>query len=96
MSQRREAIWHRIDAERVGQFDLPGTEFDANHGPNDWIAIACRYLSRESARGRMVPTRVDFEDGLIKAAAVIVAALEHCDAMERKGLLAPDSNDHPE
>lgn len=86
MSSRAEYL-SRIDAERLRQFNLPGSEFDARNTPNDWCAIAMHYLSAEVRRGGTVPTSADFEDSLIKAGAVILAALEHLEVMENKEAL---------
>jgi hypothetical protein len=87
MSDARTALLDRIRAERERQFHLPGSEWDAHHSANDWIAISAHYLHEEVRRAHAVPGRVDFEDSLIKAAAVILAALEHADKMvERKHL----------
>lgn len=83
MSKREEYI-KRIDDERGRQYELPGSEFDMNNGPNDWVAIASRYLS-EGARSRgITPTQEEFEDCMIKAAAVILAALDHSEHMKKE------------
>ena len=78
----RDAIMQRILAERDRQFDLPGREFDVRNTPNDWAAIVGRYLFEEARRGRFKPTRASYEDSLVKAAAVLLAALEHCSMMD--------------
>jgi hypothetical protein len=66
----REAIVERILAERVRQFDLPGTEYDVSCSPNDWIATIVRLASEGSnSRGRNSDA-VSFEEALIKCAAV--------------------------
>ena len=73
-----------IREERERQFNLPGSEFDMNNGPNDWVAIASRYLS-EGARSRgITPTQEEFEDCLIKAAAIILAGLDHSKHMKNE------------
>ena len=85
----RSDILERIKAERERQLDLPGSELDANNTVNDWIAIAGYYLSQEARRATTLQSRqVDFEKELIKAAAVIVAALEHSQHMKSKGELS--------
>lgn len=78
----RDKLISRIVQERERQFDLPGIEFDTRNTPNDWTTIAAHYLFEDVRRGPMKPYRQDFEDCLIKAAAVILAALEHCDKMD--------------
>lgn len=77
----RDALARRIVAERERQFNLPGIEFDMRNRPNDWTTIAAHYLFADVRRGPLKPSRQIYEDGLIKAAAVILAALEHCDTM---------------
>lgn len=78
MSAARDAILARIKAERERQLDLPGAEWDLRNTPNDWIAIASTYLCRESQRNYGVSfDKAEYIDSLIKAAAVILAALEH-------------------
>jgi hypothetical protein len=85
----RSDILERIKSERERQLDLPGSELDANNTVNDWIAIAGYYLSQEARRATTIQTRQsDFESELIKAAAVIVAALEHSENMKDKGELS--------
>jgi hypothetical protein len=78
----RAAIVQRFLDERERQFDLPGREFDVRNTPNDWVAIVGRYLYEETRRGAVKPNRDAFEDNLVKAGAVLVAALEHCQTME--------------
>ena len=80
----REAIIQRILAERERQFSLPGREFDVLFTTNDWLAIIGRYVFEEVQRGAVKPSRENFEDCLVKAAAIIVAALEHCPLMEER------------
>ena len=85
----RSDILERIKSERERQLDLPGSELDANNTVNDWVAIAGYYLSQEARRATTNQTRqTDFESELVKAAAVIVAALEHSENMKDKGELS--------
>jgi hypothetical protein len=86
MSGRAELL-NRIDAERLRQFNLPGSEYDSRNTPNDWVAIAMHYLCTDVRRGGSIPDRAEFEDSLIKASAVILAALEHAESMDRAGHL---------
>lgn len=79
MSDRRKRILDQISKERARQDQLPGSEFDQKHSRNDWIAIAAMYLTRAANRKSTPTSQDEFKDSLIKAAAVIVAALEHND-----------------
>ena len=82
-----EAILERIHAERQRQADLPGSEWDAKNTPGEWVAIVNHYVSAEVRRNGMVPEADEFQDNLIKAAAVILAALENLDIMKGRGEL---------
>ena len=90
MSIKRDSILDRIKQERERQVNIPGSEFDARNTPNDWIAIATYYLAQETIRATLLdaPSAVDLEQELIKAAAVIVAALEHSELMKDEGKLS--------
>lgn len=81
MNQKRQQVIEKVLQERLRQFDLPGSEFDVSRTPNDWLAIAGRYLYSSSTTKNIKPSREDFEKDLIKAAAVIVAALENLERM---------------
>ena len=87
MSDRRDEIIRAALTERVRQFDLPGSEWDSKNTPNDWMAIIASYVLRNSARKQNVPDAAEFEDDLIKAAAVILAALENVPQMQKAGTL---------
>lgn len=82
-----EALLERIRAERQRQADLPGSEWDVKNTPGDWVSIVSHYVSAEVRRNGMVPEVEEFEDNLIKAAAVILAALENMDIMRSRGEL---------
>jgi hypothetical protein len=84
-SNRRQELLDEIHSERERQFDLPGSEWDSTNSPNDWIAIASTYLSSGSNRKHSKTSADDFEDDLIKAAAVILAALENIENMRSSG-----------
>lgn len=77
MSNRRTSILQQIEAERARQESLPGSEFDIKHTHNDWVAIAGIYLSRATSRKHTPVSQEEFNDNMIKAAAIILAALEH-------------------
>jgi len=79
MNERRQRLLDQISKERARQESLPGSEYDGKHSQNDWIAISTMYLSRAASRKHVPATREEYRDGLIKAAAVILAALEHDD-----------------
>lgn len=82
-----------IKDERERQNQLPGSEYDINNTVNDWISIAGYYISESTQRrgneeySRSQVSKEDFENSLIKAAAVILAALEHSDILLKKGNL---------
>lgn len=79
MTAIRDQILGEISGERDRQFNLPGSEFDQLHSMNDWIAIAAQYLTRSADRKHTKSDPLDQRESLIKAAAVIVAAIEHLD-----------------
>lgn len=83
----REAILSRVLAERIRQLSLPGSEWDARHGPNDWLAIAGSYCLSTASRMHQPVTREQFEEEIIKAMAVLLAALEHVPGMVERKLL---------
>ena len=91
--QSRSDIMAAIAAERERQFNLPGSERDVRNTPNDFIAIATRYLGEEARRFDNLPSRAEWEKSLIKAAAVIVAALESAPAMQEMGHFADSAPD---
>jgi len=76
-----------VRTERQRQADLPGSEWDAKNTPGDWVAIVNHYVSSEVRRNGMVPIAEEFKDNLIKAAAVILAALENLEVMKDRNEL---------
>ena len=90
MTSKRSNILSRIEQERDRQYNLAGSEYDAKNSPNDWITIASYYLTQETKRATMLtpPNSTEFERELIKAAAVIVASLEHIEVMKEQGHLS--------
>jgi hypothetical protein len=84
MSLTRDDLVQRIVDERARQFDLPGREMDVANTPNDWVTVASAYLHDGATRNHMKPDLDEYQDALIKAAAVILAALEYCPYMEKK------------
>lgn len=95
MQAKIQAIVERILTERERQKTLPGSEWDSKNSVNDWIAIASHYLTQQAKRKSSARftrgvslTQEDFEDDMIKAAAVILAALEHSDTLKANGDLS--------
>jgi len=86
----RDDLLKKIQVERERQFNLPGSEFDIKNTPNDWISIIGHYTNRDVFRSGRKPLKDEFEDSLIKAAAVILAALEHSENMKTKGHFVND------
>ena len=82
-----EVFLEKVRAERQRNADLPGSEWDVKNTPGDWVAIVTHYVSAEVRRNGVVPETEEFEDKLIKAAAVIAAALENIDVMKDRGEL---------
>lgn len=78
----RQKILEEILAERERQSNLVGSEYDIHHTPNDWIAKIVHYASEETKRNAKTPESEAFRESLLKAAAVIVAALEHVPKMK--------------
>ena len=76
---RRSELLDLILQERERQVGLSGSEYDGNNSPNDWIAIASYYLVQNTRRATMLtpPNAEEFKNDLVKASAVILAALEH-------------------
>ena len=87
IKKSKEDILEMIINERNRQFNLPGSEWDAIKAPNDWISVANHYLSEESRRNSELPKKEDFEESLVKSAAIILAALEHIDIMKKNKTL---------
>lgn len=91
----RSELLQRIEQERARQVDVPGSEADVRNTPNEWAAIAAHYLMEDVRHGGYIPTREMFEDNLVKAAAVILAALENADNMQALGFLVGDNPSDP-
>lgn len=82
-----EVFLEKVRAERQRNADLPGSEWDANNTPGDWVAMISHYVASEVRRNGVVPETEEFEDKLVKATAVIAAALEHIEVMRERGEL---------
>lgn len=83
----RQHFLDLIKAERERQLSLPGSEWDQQNTPNDWCAIAGTYLLRETYRKSQSVAAADYTDSMVKAAAVILAALEYIPTMVKDGFL---------
>lgn len=79
MLTTRQKIFNEVSEERERQYNLPGSEYDQKHTINDWIAISSQYLTRGADRRHIKVDVIEQRDALIKAAAVIIAAIEHLD-----------------
>jgi hypothetical protein len=76
-----DAILDQILAERVRQHDLAHggdtNGFDMSNSRNDWIAYVTAYIGRAAAKvSRNEREKCDYRDNLVKAGALIVAAIE--------------------
>lgn len=80
-------VYDLIVKERERQRSLPGSEYDITNGPNDWVAIITKYLSEEAQCKGITPEAERYKTSLIKAGAVIIAALEHIEYMEKEDRL---------
>lgn len=90
MNKKRQELLRLVEEERSRQLNLPGSEYDATRMPNDWLALTGKYLFGSAAAKNMKPSSQDFQDDLVKAAAIIIAALEHIDKMKENNLLRDD------
>jgi len=72
----RDKILDEIDKEREYQNNMWGDEFDKKNTPNDWLAYVASYVGRALT---MPWNPQEFRTGLIKVAAICVAAIEWCD-----------------
>ena len=77
MSERTEAVFSQIRAERTYQDKKWGTEFDDKNTVNDWAAYANLYLAKATNMGASFDEQ---RSGILKAATLLVAALERFDA----------------
>ena len=72
---------------------LPGSEDDITKTPNDWVMAIIFYLAQLRQNSSMRLTKEQFEDELIKASAIALAALEHSGLMVEKGLLVENEEE---
>jgi len=85
--ETRSRYLSKIANERERQMTLFGSEWDGSKNPNDWVSTITHYVSEHITKQGIPPNKQDFEDSLVKAGAIIVAALEHIDRMVEKGKL---------
>lgn len=72
----REQIIQMIVDERQNQIANPNTISDLKKTKNDWTALVGFYLFESASRSDKHVSFDEFRESLIKAAAVILAALE--------------------
>lgn len=89
----RKEYLSRIETARDEQLEKTNSEKDLINTPNEWAAIAAHYLFDETRRGGYVPRREDYEENLIKAAAVILAALENIPNMTQLGYFQDEAKE---
>ncbi|EPQ9500075.1 hypothetical protein ACUYQI_000780 [Salmonella enterica subsp. enterica serovar Braenderup] len=87
----RDEIVNMILAERQKQVESPTTLSDSMKTKNDWTALAAYYLFESASRPDKHVTFKEFRESLIKASAVLLAALE--DEKLQDLLNKLDSND---
>lgn len=76
-----------IEKERERQLDKFANGSDVLKSTNDWIATIASIIGEGVERSGVPPVEEEFRHAMIKAAAVCVAALQHCpDMKERKKL----------
>jgi hypothetical protein len=85
MNPKRDDIIKEIITERIRQLELPGSEWDQRNIPADWISLITHYVSGETRRNGTKPNAAEYRNNMIKAAAIILATLEHFDEMKRRG-----------
>lgn len=78
----RDEIIHRIVEERLSQLNNPSSLNDRSKTKNDWTALAAYYLFDGSYKVGEHVGFEEFRESLIKAAAVLLAALETSYSLE--------------
>lgn len=79
-----DSIIAEIRAERLRQQALPGGGYDLIHSINDYVSVIIYYLPQYVNRKSTEPDQGDYHNNLVSAAAIIIAALEHEDALVSK------------
>lgn len=88
MEARIDSILATVRAERLRQFEIPGTEHDVEKSANDWIATIASNLTEAASRSGLNPTSEEFERSMVKTAAIAVAAIEYIELMKDKNRLS--------
>ncbi|AFA44330.1 hypothetical protein DIDNDMLP_00507 [Klebsiella phage KP13-7] len=94
-----EEIILMLKEERQKQIHSPNTLGDTNKTKNDWTALCAYYLFEGASRPDKHVSFDEFRTSLIKAGAVIIAALETSFALEDeklKDLMNKLENNHDE
>lgn len=86
----RNEILKKILEEREKQINRFGSEMDSENTPGDWVSLVIHYASEEVKRNGVAPSSSEFENSLIKAAAIIIAAIEHISIMKGRNQLRDD------
>lgn len=82
----REDIILKLTEERQKQIDNPNTLSDTLKTKNDWAALCAYYLFEGASRPDKHVSFEEFRESLIKAGAVILAALETSYSLEDEKL----------
>lgn len=82
----REDIILKLTEERQKQIDNPNTLSDTLKTKNDWASLCAYYLFEGASRPDKHVSFEEFRESLIKAGAVILAALETSYALEDEKL----------
>lgn len=82
----RDEIILKIIQERQNQIDNPNTLSDTLKTKNDWASLCAYYLFEGASRPDKHVTFDEFRESLIKAGAVILAALETSFSLEDEQL----------
>lgn len=83
----REQILSLIIEERLKQMANPNTLADHHKTKNDWTGLAAYYLFESASRPDKHVSFDEFRQSLIKAAAVILAALETSFSLEDENIV---------
>lgn len=82
----RDEIVKMILDERQKQIESPTTLSDTMKTKNDWTALTAYYLFESASRPDKHVTFEEFRNSLIKASAVLLAALETSFSLEDEKL----------
>lgn len=80
----RDEIIQKIIEERENQLNSPNSSSDYLKTKNDWVAKIGYYLFETSSRNDKHVTFEEFRESLIKAAAIILSALENSHEHDEK------------